>query len=410
MTSRTQRDSGLIIKLRYADPLTMQSSGWVEEFLEEIYRSSTPFAKAWAQLDIYDLNEDQVHGFCMALQHFIKRFTEPFSGHVPGGDVGVSRTRYVSEKVLDELVQRGLMIAAGNGYVITPDVVRALFHGHDEILNYKDISNRVQIIKAKDIEKKVLFFSSESQEEIGHLKQMLTKGGYDYACSVLTRKKRNPAIISLLWGGPGTGKTETVKQIALETGRDIFLFDVAKVTASDWGATENLYRGLFLAYRYIVAVKSLTPILLFNEADQVLSKRLTNIERSIDKSENSVSNILLQEFEDLHGILLATTNHIALLDNAFDRRFLFKTELQKPDANARKQIWKSMISELTDQEAEKLAQKYEMSGAQISNVATKRDLAELYFHGDRGVEYIQKLCDKETSVERTHSGSKRIGF
>lgn len=397
-------------KLRSADAIGMRDAGWLKEFKSEVSLVSTPFTRAWDKLGINDLSEEHALAFCAALKYFIMRFTEPFDGHVAENDDEKSRIKLVSSKKLDGLVQKGLMIAVGNGYVISPDVAESLLYGHDEIVNYKDISSYTQIIKGNNIEKKVLFFSSESQEEIDHLNHMLSKDGYDYACSVLAQKKRNPAIISLLWGGPGTGKTETVKQIAQETERDIFLFDVAKVTASDWGATENLYRGLFRAYRYIVAVKSLTPILLFNEADQVLSRRLTNIVRSIDKSENIVSNILLQEFEDLHGILLATTNHIALLDNAFDRRFLFKTELQKPDAKARKSIWMSMIPELAEHEAETLAQNYEMSGAQINNVATKRDLAELYFHGDRGLAYIQGLCEKEISVVSKNSAIKKIGF
>ena len=52
-----------------------------------------------------------------------------------------------------------------------------------------------------------------------------------------------------------------------------------------------------------------------------------------------------------------------------------------------------------------------MSGAQINNVVTKRDLAELYFEGDRGMDYIISLCEKEISTE---NGSKafrpRIGY
>lgn len=398
-----------IEKLSSTEAMGIYDAGWLREFKRAISLVSTPFTRSWDKLGINDLTEEQALAFCVALKHFMMRFTDPFLGNLIKKDdeIGI---RLVSGKILDELAQKGLMIAVGDGYIISPDVAESFFHGHDEIVSYKEISSRAQIVKGKDIEKKVLSFSLESQEEINHLNEILTRDGYDYACSVLARKKRNPAIMSLLWGGPGTGKTETVKQIALETGRDIFIFDVAKVTASDWGATENLYRDLFRSYRYIVAVKSLTPILLFNEADQVLSKRLTNVERSIDKAENTVSNILLQEFEDLHGILLATTNHIALLDDAFDRRFLFKTELQKPDAKARKSIWMSMIPELAECEAETLAQKYEMSGAQINNVATKRDLAELYFHGDRGLAFIQGLCEKEISVERKNPVIKKIGF
>ena len=399
--------------LRSTDEEQMNRYEWIRKFKAQIKTNMlSDFVQGWNALKADGLSDNELKTMCIALRQFILHFTEPIrinsSDFKPSIDIDeVTKASAVSKKYIDALVEKGFLMTKGDGYIIAPKVAETLLHGHDEIVNYDEISNRVQVIKSIDIEKRELFFSPESQEEIGHLHFMFSKEGFEHACKVLTKKKRNPAIQSLLWGGPGTGKTETVKQIARETGRDIFLFDVAKVTASDWGATENLYRSLFNSYRYIVAVKTLSPILLINEADQVLSHRLSTLERSIDKAENTVSNILLQEFEDMHGILLATTNNAKLLDEAFDRRFLFKTELQKPDARARKSIWKSLIPELSEKEAELLAEKYVMSGAQINNVATKRDLAELYFLGDRGISYIEKLCDKELSTEKQN---KHIGF
>ena len=402
--------------IRNAEPSMMNSPSWIRNFKYEMdCRKNSDFVKKWNELGAGELSESEARALCAAIRYFILHFTEPMTGKAKDINEDVNFTDIkenptVKKTELEALVQKGFIVTKGDGYVIAPKVAEAFLHGHDEIVNYDEISNRAQVIKSCDIDKKELFFSPESQEEIEHLHYMLSREGFEHSCSVLKRKKRNPAIQSLLWGGPGTGKTETVKQIALETGRDIFLFDVAKVTASDWGATENLYRRLFDSYRYIVAVKSLTPILFINEADQVLSHRLSELDRSIDKAENTVSNILLQEFEDMHGILLATTNNAKLLDEAFDRRFLFKTELQKPDARARKSIWKSMIPELTEQEAALLAEKYVMSGAQINNVATKRDLAELYFLGDRGLSYIEMLCGKELSTEKQNPANRHIGF
>ena len=402
--------------LRHTEELQMYTSGWLRKFKAQIdTHMHSDFVQGWDALKVYDLSDCETTALCMALRHFILHFTEPIRSKgtrlKPGMHIDeIGKASAVAKEDFDALVQKGFIISKGDGYVIAPKVAEAFLHGRDEIVNYDEISNRAQVIKSCDIEKRELFFSPESQEEIEHLHYLLSEEGFEHACSVLKRKKRNPAIQSLLWGVPGTGKTEAVKQIALETGRDIFLFDVAKVTASDWGETENLYRKLFSSYRYIVAVKTLTPILFINEADQVLSHRLSELDRSIDKAENTVSNILLQEFEDMHGILLATTNNAEILDEAFDRRFLFKTELQKPDTRARKSIWKSMIPELSDEETEFLAEKYVMSGAQINNVATKRDLAELYFLGDRGLSYIEMLCSKELSTEKQNPANRHIGY
>ena len=45
---------------------------------------------------------------------------------------------------------------------------------------------------------------------------------------------------------------------------------------------------------------------------------------SVDRMDNAMQNIILQEIEDLDGILIATTNQTSNLDSAFDRRFIYK--------------------------------------------------------------------------------------
>lgn len=47
-------------------------------------------------------------------------------------------------------------------------------------------------------------------------------------------------------------------------------------------------------------------------------------ERAVEKMENSIQNIILQEIEQLDGILIATTNLAENMDKAFERRFLYK--------------------------------------------------------------------------------------
>lgn len=52
-------------------------------------------------------------------------------------------------------------------------------------------------------------------------------------------------------------------------------------------------------------------------------KRLVE-ETSAEKLNNALQNIILQEMEDLEGILIATTNMTKSFDAAFERRFLYK--------------------------------------------------------------------------------------
>lgn len=66
------------------------------------------------------------------------------------------------------------------------------------------------------------------------------------------------------------------------------------------------------------------PILLFNEADAILNRRKQGAEGGVDKMENALQNIILQEMESLEGIMIATTNLTGNMDPAFGRRFLYK--------------------------------------------------------------------------------------
>lgn len=124
------------------------------------------------------------------------------------------------------------------------------------------------------------------------------------------------------YGTPGTGKTETVLQIARKTGRDLIQVNVSEVKSMWVGESEKNIKGIFDDYKQKVKQSVKAPILLFNEADAIIGKRQVGAERAVEKMENSIQNIILQEIEQLDGILIATTNLAENMDKAFERRFL----------------------------------------------------------------------------------------
>ena len=395
----------------------IQVKRWQDTFYESVEEAEdSQLYDALSTLGVESWDSDLQNAFWVLIWQFVNNFTSPFSfGKLSDDSDNSAKLR----KAMRELVKMGMAVTLPiepledtkdtERYVIAVKVVELLFHGHDEFIRYDDISKQVNVILAKDIEEKELFFPENCRKEVDNIRRILSPEGFRRAKAILRKQKRNPGIQSLFWGPPGTGKTEIVKQLARESGRDILMYDAAKVTASAWGATEKFMRALFLGYSYLVAVSDRAPILVLNEADQLLGKRLSDVSTSIARSENIISNIVLQGFEDMSGILLATTNLAKNMDEAFDRRFLFKTELPRPDASTRKRIWKSSIPELTDDEAGKLADRFNMSGGQISNVVAKRNLAELYYDGDRGYNYIAGLCRNETE-EPISGTSRKVGF
>ena len=167
----------------------------------------------------------------------------------------------------------------------------------------------------------------------------------------------------------GTGKTATAGKIAALTGRDILQVDFSQVQSKWVGESEKNMKRIFNEYSIALRNLKKEPILLFNEADSLISRRI-NINDSVDQMNNTLQNILLEELENFEGILIATTNLIDNIDPAFDRRFIYKLKFDKPNKEIRKKIWKNKFPELNDRFVEKLSD-YDLSGGQIENIVKK---------------------------------------
>jgi len=137
------------------------------------------------------------------------------------------------------------------------------------------------------------------------------------------------------------------------------------------GESEKHIKALFTCYREHVKTSENIPILFFNEADAIINLRMefTEGSRAVEKMENSIQNIILQELENIEGIIIAATNMTQNMDKAFERRFLYKIEFNKPDKQVRKMLWKSMLPELNEKESHELASRFDFSGGQIENIA-----------------------------------------
>ena len=174
------------------------------------------------------------------------------------------------------------------------------------------------------------------------------------------------------------------------------------------GESEKNIKQVFDNYRAMVNDSQTTPILLFNEADAIIGKRQEGTLRSVDKMENSIQNIILQEMEMHDGILIATTNLAQNMDKAFERRFLYKIKFDKPTVEARTSMWREMIPVLNEEESRILAGKFDFSGGQIENIARHYTIGKI-LHGDSEdvVNTLSTYCESE----KLESNDKlRIGF
>lgn len=264
------------------------------------------------------------------------------------------------------------------------------------------------LLSVEKIVEKKLFYDSSIQSQITELGELLADSQYQMIRSRLKESDFRCGFTCLFYGEPGTGKTETVLQLARKTGRDIMQVNISEIKSMWVGESEKNIKQIFDSYRQKVEEFKMTPILLFNEADAIIGKRKEGAERAVEKMENTIQNIILQEMETLDGIMIATTNLAQNMDKAFERRFLYKVKFTKPTLEARASIWHEMIPALSEEETRILATKYDFSGGQIENIARHYTIDSI-LHGmaDNLLETLTHHCDNERIESK---GYKSIGF
>ena len=250
------------------------------------------------------------------------------------------------------------------------------------------------------IKEKSLFFNTTEQEQIQRLTSLLSTDNLPAVQQRLEEQGMRKGFACLFYGAPGTGKTETVLQIARQTGRDLMQVDIAGLRDKWVGESEKNIKEVFARYRALCNNSEVMPILFFNEADAIINKRSENVEHSVDKMDNAMQNIILQEIEDLDGILIATTNLTSNLDTAFERRFIYKIEFHKPDTDVKTMIWRSMLKDISVDDARQLASHFDFSGGQIENIARKRTVDYILSGKFASLTEIEDYCRAELLTDK----------
>jgi SpoVK/Ycf46/Vps4 family AAA+-type ATPase len=178
------------------------------------------------------------------------------------------------------------------------------------------------------------------------------------------------------------------------------------------GESEKNVRKIFDTYTDLTQQTKTEPILLLNEADQFLASRSAGVGSSADQMHNQMQNIFLEQIEKFQGILIATTNLLENIDQAFSRRFNYKIEFKKPDQKQRLELWKMMLPKHAPYEsgfvADSLA-KHPLTGGQI-NLIVKNTAYNVAARDNA----IFTLSDFEDEIRKEKQGSfdneKSVGF
>lgn len=193
--------------------------------------------------------------------------------------------------------------------------------------------------------------------------------------------KLKPGYRALFHGPPGTGKTLTASLLGNKTRREVYRIDLSMVVSKFIGETEKNLANLF------AKAENKDWILFFDEADALFGKR-TNVRDAHDKYANQEVSYLLQRVENYDGLVILASNFKSNIDEAFSRRFQSIIYFPMPGVDERVLLWKKAfppkIELANDINPYALAQKYELSGAEIINVVQFACLRAL----DRGEEKL----------------------
>ena len=167
-----------------------------------------------------------------------------------------------------------------------------------------------------------------------------------------------------LYGLPGTGKTMAAHAIAKNLGRKILVVNYADIESKYVGETPKNIRKVF------EVAKKTDSILFFDEADAILSKRVTNMTQAVDVSVNQTRSVMLMLMNEYQDFIIFATNFISNFDPAFMRRISIHIKFELPDEDCRKKLWKMYIPKMLPNniDVDEIAKQFDgISGSDIAN-------------------------------------------
>ncbi|OKL57333.1 hypothetical protein UA08_07454 [Talaromyces atroroseus] len=177
-----------------------------------------------------------------------------------------------------------------------------------------------------------LLVMQHSKKEL--IKALITVHAVSAKSTDIIEGKGN-ALIMLLHGGPGTGKTLTAESVAELTRKPLY-----RVTCGDIGTNAEEIE------KYLDSVLLIGTIwgcvVLLDEADVFLEER-----RETDLQRNALVSVFLRVLEYYDGILILTSNRVGTFDGAFKSRFQLAIHYPALHVQGRHEIWLNFINGLS---------------------------------------------------------------
>jgi SpoVK/Ycf46/Vps4 family AAA+-type ATPase len=152
----------------------------------------------------------------------------------------------------------------------------------------------------------------------------------------LSRIEPSPGAALNLHGPPGTGKTLAAHAIAAHLGMPVITAGYAELESRFHGDGPKNVKAAFHA------AESQQALLFIDEADSLLSRRLTEVNQGSEQAANSMRSQIVLCLDQFAGVVVFSTNLVSSYDRAFESRVRhFRFPL--PDVRARLAIWRKLL-------------------------------------------------------------------
>lgn len=201
-----------------------------------------------------------------------------------------------------------------------------------------------------------LIVPTSVREQLQHFIQLERVRGIVFERWGLRRIEPSPSVAMNFYGPSGTGKSMAAHALAQYLGRPILESSYGDIESKYHGDGPKNVQAIFLA------AERQNAVLFIDEADSLLSRRLTNVQQGSEQAINSMRSELLLAIQRHTGIVIFATNLVGNYDTAFDTR-MQHIKFELPDRECRSRIWRVHLQPETpladDVDIDELAERFD---------------------------------------------------